>query len=76
MGKRRTVAYTLGMLVRPIAGSLPNVLQKGAAGGPIDEVRGTSSVLESSQGRHILKRASRAGLHIHRHGGLTGARTG
>jgi hypothetical protein len=46
----RTVAYTLGVIIRPVDGKHPSLLHSGghnwnqsdAAGGPIDEARGTS----------------------------------
>jgi CubicO group peptidase (beta-lactamase class C family) len=53
MNPERTVAYTLGVIIRPIEGKKPTLLHSGghnwnqidAAGGPIDEARGTSFAL-------------------------------
>jgi CubicO group peptidase (beta-lactamase class C family) len=53
MNVEQTVAYTLGVIVRPGAGAFPDFLHSGghnwnqadAAGGPIDEARGTSFLL-------------------------------
>ena len=50
MNPERTVAYTLGVIIRPVDGKHPSLLHSGghnwnqsdAAGGPIDEARGTS----------------------------------
>ena len=53
MNAERTLAYTLGVIIRPAAGVSPDFLHSGghnwnqndAAGGPIDEARGTSFLL-------------------------------
>jgi CubicO group peptidase (beta-lactamase class C family) len=53
MNAERTLAYTLGVIIRPVVGSSPNFLHAGghnwnqndAAGGPINEARGTSFLL-------------------------------
>jgi len=53
MDAERTIAYTLGVISRPTGATLPDFLHSGghnwnqndAAGGPIDEARGTSFLL-------------------------------